>query len=73
MLYVSYEGAKIYSSQILLSPLASVTFFAFMRPYNKRRLNARSAVAKLHAAQVKLPVGYPLSFSPAIQIHCAMT
>jgi hypothetical protein len=30
-------------------------------------------VAKLHAAQVKFPVGYPIAFSSAIQIHCAIT
>lgn len=32
-----------------------------------------SAVAKLHAAHVKLPVGYPCFASAGFQIHCAMT
>lgn len=73
MLYILKSQSQIYSIQTLLSPLASVTLFLFIRPYSKRRQNARSAVAKLHAAQVKLPVGYPFTFSFAIQIHCAMT
>ena len=67
-----FTSSRAQRSQIRSFPFASVALMRFIRPYHNRSPTAMAAVAKEHAAHTKFPVGYPLSASPAFQIHCAM-
>lgn len=64
--------AIAYKAHRLARPVASLTPNLFIRAYQNLKPTHMAATAKLHAAQVKFPVGYPLVASLGLQIHCAI-